>query len=147
MAYWALVTRPDRGRPTLHGWWAPVALRYIKRWGPAAQSTRFAVSRKSHRQTLDRSKRARSQRREAPLTFTVVTATPSVCTASTSVQPLLQPSLPVCCLHQRTSDGQLNRDFLRRLRFNTSTSILSPYRCSVLGLDVHVLYGSKYSSA
>ena len=31
--YWALVMRPDRGRPTLHGWWAPVALRYIKWWG------------------------------------------------------------------------------------------------------------------
>ena len=67
-AYWALVTRPDRGRPTLHGWWAPVALRYIKRWGPAARGTRFTVSRKPHRQTLDRSKRARSQRWEAPLT-------------------------------------------------------------------------------
>ena len=67
-AYWALVTRPDRGRPTLHGWWAPVALRYIKRWGPAARGTRFTVSRKPHRQTLDRSKRAHSQRREAPLT-------------------------------------------------------------------------------
>ena len=67
-AYWTLITRPDRGRPTLHGWWAPVALRYIKLWGPAAQGTRFTVSRKPHRQTLDRSKRARSQRREAPLT-------------------------------------------------------------------------------
>jgi len=55
-AYWALVTRPDRGRPTLHGWWAPVALRYIKRWGAAAQRTRFAVSRKPHRQTLNRSR-------------------------------------------------------------------------------------------
>ena len=61
--------RPDRGRLTLYGWWAPVALRYIKRWGPAARGTRFAVSRKPHRQTLDRSKRARSQRREAPLTL------------------------------------------------------------------------------
>ena len=43
-AYWALVTRPDRGRPTLHGWWTPVALRYIKWWGTAAHSTRFTVS-------------------------------------------------------------------------------------------------------
>ena len=42
--YWALVTCPDRGRPTLHGWWAPVALRYIKWWGLAAHSTRFTVS-------------------------------------------------------------------------------------------------------
>ena len=67
-AYWALVTRPDRGRPTLHGWWAPVALRYIKWWGPAARGTRFTVSRKPHLQTLDRSERARSQRWEAPLT-------------------------------------------------------------------------------
>jgi hypothetical protein len=28
-AFWALFSRPDRGRPTLHGWWAPVTLRYI----------------------------------------------------------------------------------------------------------------------
>ena len=43
-AYWALVTRPDRGRSTLHGWSAPVALRYIKWWGPTARGTRFIVS-------------------------------------------------------------------------------------------------------
>ena len=42
-AYWALVTRPDRGRPTLHGWWAPVVLRYIKWWG--AGSSRYEVHR------------------------------------------------------------------------------------------------------
>jgi hypothetical protein len=28
-AFWALFSRLDRGRPTLHGWWAPVTLRYI----------------------------------------------------------------------------------------------------------------------
>ena len=66
-AYWALVTRPDRGRPTLHGWWAPVALRYKERWGPAALSTRFNVSRHIHRQNLTQSSEGRSQRREALL--------------------------------------------------------------------------------
>jgi hypothetical protein len=30
-ARWTLITRPDRRRPTLYGWWTPVALRYIKR--------------------------------------------------------------------------------------------------------------------
>ena len=30
-AFWALFSRPDRGRPTLHGWWAPVTLRYKRK--------------------------------------------------------------------------------------------------------------------
>jgi hypothetical protein len=31
---WALIQRPDRGRPAFQGWWAPVALCSIKRrWG------------------------------------------------------------------------------------------------------------------
>ena len=84
-AYWALVTCPDRRRPTLHGWWAPVALRYIKWWGPAARGTRFTVSRKPHRQTLDRSKRARSQRRKAPLTSPL----PLHCITVSTASPLL----------------------------------------------------------
>ena len=41
---WALTSRPDRGRPTLHGWWAPITLHYIERWGQAALFTRFTVS-------------------------------------------------------------------------------------------------------
>jgi hypothetical protein len=32
-AHWALDLRPDRGRPTLTGWQAPVTLRDIKRGG------------------------------------------------------------------------------------------------------------------
>ena len=48
---WALTSCPDRGRPTLHGWWPPVALRYIERWRPTALSTRFTVSRHTHQQT------------------------------------------------------------------------------------------------
>jgi hypothetical protein len=28
-AFWALFSRHDRGRPTLHGWWPPITLRYI----------------------------------------------------------------------------------------------------------------------
>ena len=35
--------RPDRGRPTQYGWGAPVALRYIKRWG--AGGTQYEVRR------------------------------------------------------------------------------------------------------
>jgi len=71
-AYWALVTRPDRGRPTLHGWWAPVALRYIKWWGPAAHRTRFTVSQ-SAPPTNPKSDlvRMRSQRREDATVITV----------------------------------------------------------------------------
>jgi hypothetical protein len=33
MTHLALDLRPDRGRPTLTGWWAPVILRDIKRGG------------------------------------------------------------------------------------------------------------------
>ena len=71
-AYWALVTRPDRGRPTLHGWWAPIALRYIKWWGPAAQRTRFTVSQ-SAPPTNPKSDlaRVRSQRRKDATVITV----------------------------------------------------------------------------
>ena len=71
-AYWALVTRPDRGRPTLHGWWALVALRYIKWWGPAARGTRFTVSQ-SASPTNPKSDlaRVRSQRREDATVITV----------------------------------------------------------------------------
>ena len=45
-----MTSRPDRGYPTLHGWWPPVALCYKERWGPAALSTRFTVSRHTHQQ-------------------------------------------------------------------------------------------------
>jgi hypothetical protein len=38
-----LVSRPDRGRPTLYGWWAPVTLRYIKEVG--ATGSRHEVRR------------------------------------------------------------------------------------------------------
>jgi hypothetical protein len=38
-----LVSRPDRGRPTLDGWWAPVTLRYIKEVG--ATGSRHEVRR------------------------------------------------------------------------------------------------------
>ena len=71
-AYWALVTRSDQGRPTLHGWWAPIALRYIKWWGPAAQGTRFTVSQFAP-PTNPKSDLARvcSQRREDATVITV----------------------------------------------------------------------------
>ncbi|OQU84951.1 hypothetical protein SORBI_3004G147800 [Sorghum bicolor] len=42
-AFWALFSHPDRGRPTLHGWWAPVAQRYKGRWGAGARGTRFTA--------------------------------------------------------------------------------------------------------
>jgi hypothetical protein len=63
-----LDSRPDRGRPTLHGWWAPVALRYIKRWDAGGSAHEVHRSYSSHRQTLNPiSEWGRCQRREAPL--------------------------------------------------------------------------------
>ena len=44
----------------------PVVLRYKERWGPTALSTRFTVSRHTHRQNLTQSSKGRSQRQEAP---------------------------------------------------------------------------------
>ena len=42
-AFWALFLRPDRGRPTLHGWWAPVPQRYKGKVGAGARSTRLTA--------------------------------------------------------------------------------------------------------
>jgi len=63
---WALTSRPDRGHPTLHAWWAPVALRYKERWG--ASGSQYEVHRElPHPSTnLTRSSEGRNQRREAP---------------------------------------------------------------------------------
>ena len=41
--FWALFSHPDRGRPTLHGWWAPVAQRYKGKVGAGARMTRFTA--------------------------------------------------------------------------------------------------------
>jgi hypothetical protein len=41
-----LISRPDRGRPTLDGWWPPVTLRYIKEVG--ATGSRYEVRRQPH---------------------------------------------------------------------------------------------------
>jgi hypothetical protein len=87
---WALNSCPDRGHPTLHGWWAPIALRYINTWGLAARSTRFTRSHCFHRQTLTRSERVRSQRWEAATVFTSASAPPSPATGlrrQTSLHP------------------------------------------------------------
>ena len=71
-AYWDLVTRPDRGLPTLHGWWAPVTLRYIKWWGLTAHCTRFTVSQSTPPiNPKSDLVRARSQRREDATVITV----------------------------------------------------------------------------
>jgi hypothetical protein len=47
MTFWALFSRPDRGRPTLHGWCTPVTLRYYRGGGRPALGTRFTLSRHS----------------------------------------------------------------------------------------------------
>jgi hypothetical protein len=67
---WALFSRPDRGRPTLHGWWPPVAQRYKGKVGAGARCMRFTAQPVSHQHflTLTRSREGRCQRREAPPT-------------------------------------------------------------------------------
>ena len=56
----------EQGAPNpTHGWWAPVALCYKERWGPAAHSMRLAVHRQTHRKTLARSEGAQKQREAA----------------------------------------------------------------------------------
>jgi len=108
-AYWALVTRPDRGRPTLHGWWALVALRYIKWWGLAVHSTRFAVSHSAPpinpKSDLNR---VRSQRREAA-TVIIVGLTASPLHRQTS-PTLPRPSLPVRRASPTERDGRILLD-------------------------------------
>jgi hypothetical protein len=115
-AYWALILRPDGGRPTLHGWWAPVALRYKRRWGPAAHSTRLTVSHSAPPTTRVRSESVRSQRREAPLPspppglryLDVFTATVDF-TASLPLLPAVADftdrRCPCTDLHRRTCNG------------------------------------------
>ena len=79
-AYLALNPRPDRGRPTLNGWWAPVALRYKERWRPAAHGTRFTCAPPNPPKTLARSEGAQEQREaaaSAPLAFSPLQLTPS----------------------------------------------------------------------
>ena len=104
-----LVTRPDRGRPTLHGWWVPVALRYIKWWGPAAHSTRFALSH-SAPPTNPKSdlNKVRSQRREAATVITVGLTAPPPCRRTSPT--LLRPSLPVRRTSPTERDGRILLD-------------------------------------
>lgn len=78
---WALDQRPDRGRPAHYGWRAPVTLRYIKRWGPAALFTRFdRAVHPTETLTLVRSKRGAASDGKppaAPPCSTTSTATPT----------------------------------------------------------------------
>lgn len=59
------LTCPDRGHPTQYGWWAPVALRYIKRVG--GQGTHYEVNCVA-KLPIDNPFRSRiaQRRREAP---------------------------------------------------------------------------------
>ena len=151
-ACWALVTRPDRERPTLHGWWASVALRYIKRWG--ADGSRYEVHREpySHRQTLiPISKRARSQRREAA---TVITVIPSSlhCYAPSTLhrRPCNLYSTRRCPCAASITEPAMASTTATSSGGSGSSPALSPLstsRCSVIGLNVHVFHGSMSSSA
>jgi hypothetical protein len=120
--YWALIPRPDRGRPTLHGWWAPVALRYIK--GVGANGSRYEVHRShcSHLQTLFRSESVRSQRREAPPVFIAATATALY--RRTPLRHLLFPNRRCPCAdpHHRTSNGRI---LLQPLGWSVTHSLTS----------------------
>ena len=129
-AYWALVTRPDRERPTLHGWWAPVALHYIKWWGPVAHSTRFAVSH-SAPPTNPKSdlNRVRSQRREAATVITVGLTAPPPLHRRTS-PTLLRPSLPVCRASPTERDGRILLD--SALRWSVHSHPLSSLYHSIV---------------
>jgi hypothetical protein len=66
-AFWALFSRPDRGRPTRYGWWAPVAQRYKRKVGAGARSTRFTAQPVPHRHPNPNPdlEKGRCQRREA----------------------------------------------------------------------------------
>jgi hypothetical protein len=46
-AIWALTRALIGGAQPISGWWAPVALRNKRRWGPAAHGMRFTYSRVS----------------------------------------------------------------------------------------------------
>jgi hypothetical protein len=76
-AFWAWFLRPDRGRPTLHGWWAPITLRFIYTYiggGRPALGTRFTLSRHSPPTFPDPIFEGRSQWREVATIFNVSTA-------------------------------------------------------------------------
>jgi hypothetical protein len=45
--FWALFSCPDRGRPTLHGWWTPSHCAIYRGGGRLALGTRFILSRHS----------------------------------------------------------------------------------------------------
>jgi hypothetical protein len=68
-ACWTLITRPDRGRPTLYDWWAPIALRYIKRReaSGSVHEVHQSLFLPPTNPTPDLIVRGRSQRWEAPL--------------------------------------------------------------------------------
>ena len=69
---WALFSRPDRGRPTLHGWWAPVAQCYKGKVGAEARRRGSPCRQSSHRHPNPRPdlEKGRCQRQEAPPTPT-----------------------------------------------------------------------------
>jgi hypothetical protein len=127
MAYWALIPRPDRGRQTLNGWWAPVALRYIKGVGAGGSMYEVHHSHHFHLQTLFRSERVRSQRREAPPVFTAATAT--ALHHRTQLRHLLFPNRRCPCAdpHHRTSDGRI---LLQPLGWSMTHPLISLYLSS-----------------
>ena len=128
-AYWVLVTRPDRGRPTLHGWWTTVALRYIKWWGPAAHSTRFTVSH-SASPTNPKSdlNRVRSQQWEAATVIIVGLTAPPLHRQTSPT--LLRPSLPMHRASPIERDGRILLD--DALRWSVHSHPLSSLYHSVV---------------
>ena len=124
-AYWALVSRPDRGRPTLHGWWAPVALRYIKWWGAAAHSTRFTVSQSAPptnpKSDLEEGAQPATGSRHRHHRRLHCTATASL---------LLRPSLPVRRTSPTERDGRILLD--SALRWSVHSHPLSSLYHSIV---------------
>ena len=128
-AYWALVTCLDWGRPTLHGWWAPVALRYIKWWGPTTHCTRFTVSQATPPTNPKTDLvRARSQRREVATVITVGLTAPPPRRRTSPTLP--RPSLSVCRASPTERDGRILLD--SALRWSVHSHLLSSLYHSVV---------------
>jgi hypothetical protein len=66
-SFLGLDSRPDWGCPTLYGWWAPVALRNIKRWEAGGSVHKVHRSHFLLPTTPNFIERGRNQWREAPL--------------------------------------------------------------------------------
>jgi hypothetical protein len=94
--FWVLLSRPDRGHPTLHGWWPPVTLPAIYRGGGRpALGTMFTSAVTPHRYSPIRSLRGAASDGKPP-------ASPLRHRLHCVDSHLHRTSLPARRWHQRT---------------------------------------------